>query len=272
MWILMYFLAAAFLFAFLVAPFTAYSLPPDLVPESIGSDPVLKRTEEMRTWNPDNMYEHVNGEAELLIRYGTSGLGFAAYENETGDYVSVDILDQGEPINAYGLYRLYSGCDGEELVIHGATVLADDFTQYGFYGRYFLRINFDIGDTVDGRALVEDFLSHFTSRIGDPPALPPALALLQESADKPCEVNYHPEHIDYDLETGPGYSWVGKDGESYAAIILDSNESAAQQSEALMQKGLANLVRYENGVIWNKEDTAEPTGYMRQTIEQMVDK
>ncbi len=272
MWTLMHFPAAFLLFSLLVVPFTAYSFTPDLVPESIGPDPVLTRTEEMRTWTPDNMYEHVNGEAELLIRYGTSGLGFAAYENETGDYVSVDILDLGKPINAYGLYRLYTGCDGEELALHGATVLADDYTQYGVYGRYFLRINLDTSDTIDGRSLVEDFLSHFTSQVAEPSSLPPALALLQESAGKPCEVNYHPEHIDYDLETGPGYSWVGKDGESYAAIILDSDESAAQQSEALRQKGLANLVHYENGVIWNKEVTAEPTGYMEQTIKQMVEK
>ena len=268
----MHYPAASLLFALLILPFTAYSLPPDLVPESIGSDPVLKRTEEMRTWTPENMYEHVNGEAELLIRYGAEGLGFAAYENENGDYVSVDILDLGKPINAYGLYRLYSGCDGQELAIHGATVLADDYTQYGFYGRYFLRINLDTADPRDGQVLVEDFLSRFTSQAAGPSSLPPALALLQESAGKPCEVNYHPEHIDYDLETGPGYSWIGKDGESYAAIILDSNESAAHQSEALRQKGLANLVHYENGVLWNKAAMEEPTDYMRLTIKQIVDK
>ena len=267
----MYYRAASFLIALLAVPLASHSFTPDTVPESLGSDPVLKKTEEFQTWTPDNMYEHVNGEAELLIRYGARGLGYAAYENEAGDYVSVDILDLGEPINGYGLYRLYVGCDGEELALHGATVLADDYTQYGFYGRYFLRISLDTGDDTNDRTLVEDFLNHFTSKIGAPPSLPPALAILQENAGKPCEVNYHPEHIDYDLETGPGYSWVGKDGGSYAAIILDSDESAAQQAEALTKKGLANLVRYENGVLWNKTDAKEPTDYMTQTIKQMVE-
>lgn len=271
MWTLMYLPAASILCALVVFPFTAYSITPDLVPRSIGSDPVLARTEEMRTWSPDNMYEHVNGEAELLIRYGAGSLGFAAYENENGDYVSVDILDLNKPINAYGLYRLYAGCDGEELALHGAIVLADDFTQYGFYGQYFLRINLDISDNTDGRALVEDFLNHFTNQVAGPPSLPPALTILQQRTDKPCEVNYHPEQIDYDLETGPGYSWVGTDGESYAAIILDFDENAAQQAQALMQKGLANLVRYENGVIWSKGDKQASTDYMTQTIKQMVE-
>lgn len=267
----MNFFAAFFLFSFLVIPFKSYSFTPDLVPESIGSDPMLTRIEGMQTWTPDTMYEHVNGEAELLIRYGARGLGFAAYENETGDYVSVDILDLGMPINAYGLYRLYAGCDGEELALHGALVLADDYTQYGFYGQYFLRINLDTRDNSAGRPLVEDFLSHFTSQVAAPPSLPPALAILQKKAGKPCEVNYHPEQIDYDLETGPGYSWVGEDGESYAAIILESEESAAQQSEVLMQKGVATLVLYKKGVLWNKADAGEPTDYMKQTIKQLVE-
>ena len=267
----MYLSAASFLFVFLAVPFTAYSFSPETVPESLGSDPVLTRTGNMQTWTPDNMYEHVNGEAELLIRYGARGLGFASYENETGEYLSVDILDLGEPINAYGLYRLYAGCDGEELALQGATVLADDFTQYGVYGRYFLRINLDTSDNTDARALVEDFIVHFTSQVPEPSPLPRALEILQQNADQPCEVNYHPEQIDYDLETGPGYSWRGTDGQSYAAIVLDSEERAAQQSEALTQKGVATLVLYKNGVLWNKEDAGEPTDDMKQTIRHMVE-
>lgn len=267
----MYLSVASILLALLAVPLTSFSFSPDMVPETLGSDSVLTKTEEMQTWTPDNMYEHVNGEAELLIRYGARGLGFAAYENEAGDYVSVDILDLGKPINAYGLYRLYAGCDGEELQISGAALLADDYTQYGFYGRYFLRINLDTSDNIDGPTLVEDFLTHFTGQGPEPSPLPPALTILQQNADKACEVNYHPEHIDYDLETGPGYSWVGTDGESYAAIILDSEESATRQSNALTQKGLANLVLFKNSVLWNKAGKGETTDYMKQTIRQIAD-
>lgn len=266
----MYLRTAFFLLALLTVPLTSFSFTADSVPASLGSDPALKRIEQMRTWTPDNMYEHVNGEAELLIRYGANGLGFAAYENDAGDYLSVDILDLGEPINAYGLYRLYAGCDGEELQVSGAALLADEYTQYGFYGRYFLRINIDTGDTVDGSSLVEDFLDHFTSGVPEPSPLPPALTILQQSAAEPCEVNYHPEQIDYDLETGPGYTWLGTDGESYAAVILDSEDEAARQSDSLKQKGVANPVLHQNVVLWNKTDAGEPTDYMKRTVRQLA--
>ena len=265
----MYFLAVSLLFAFLAVPCTSYSVSPASVPESLGSEPVLTLTDTVRTWSPDNMYEHVNGEAELLIRYGTSGLAFAAYENGSGDYVSVDILDLQKPINAYGLYRLYTGCE-EETGMHGATVYSDDYTNYAVYGQYFLRISLDTGDHPDGNsALVEEFLSHFTGHLPDQAPLPAALAILQQHAASPCEVNYHPDQIDYDLETGPGYSWVGKDGDSYSAIILDSEQSAGRKAEELKGKGVAIIVLWKNSVVWKSADQGEPTDYMKEVVTQI---
>src|SRR5210317_127843 len=90
-------------------PFAALAENIPNLPKSIGSAPALTRVEDVRTWESENMYEHVNGEAELLKRYGATSLTFAAYENEAEDYFAIDILDMQEPINAYGLYRLYAG-------------------------------------------------------------------------------------------------------------------------------------------------------------------
>ena len=107
-------LSVSILFALLAVPSGGYSFDSAALPDSLGSDPVLARSAEIQTWKPKHMFEHVNGEAELLIRYGAVSLTFVSYEHESGDYLSVDLLDLGEPINAYGLYRLYTGCDGEE--------------------------------------------------------------------------------------------------------------------------------------------------------------
>ena len=267
----MYFLALSLLFAFLTVPCTSYSLSPASVPESLGSEPVLTLTDTVRTWSPDNMYEHVNGEAELLIRYGATGLAFAAYENETGAYVSVDIFDLQKPINAYGLYRLYTGCEAEDAAIQGATVHVDDYTNYAVYGQYFLRIDLDTGDHADqNSALVENFLSHFVAQLPEQAPLPAVLEMLKRHALHPCEVNYHPDQIDYDLETGPGYSWVGKDGESYYAILLDSEHSAAGKAEELKDRGVGPMVRWQHAVVWKSADQGEATDYMKEIAAQIV--
>lgn len=266
-------IAASILFAVLAIPVQVYSFDSGAFPESIGTDPVLARTGEVMNWDPQNMFEHVNGEAELFIRYGALSLAFVSYENDSGDYFSVDLLDVGNPLNAYGLYRLYSGCDGDELQVFEATVLADEFVPHANLGRYFIRINIDTGDNAhNGSALVADFLKHLSNNIAEQPALPPALEILGSRARERCEVNYHPEHIDYDLEAGPGYSWIGPDGNAYFLVVLDSQDQAKLRAQALKDKGVANLVLYKNAIIWGKAGDDWSAGYVEDIVKEIVDR
>ena len=69
---------------------------------------------------------------------------YTSYEGEGEAYLSSEILDLGKPINAYGLYRLYAGCDGEEYSFSNTTVLFDEFTSHAILGRHFIRINVDL--------------------------------------------------------------------------------------------------------------------------------
>ncbi len=219
------------------------------------------------------MYEHVNGEAELLKRYGAASLTFAAYENENGDYFAIDVLDLQEPINAYGLYRLYAGCDGTEYSVLEATVLADEYAPHALWGPYFFRFNVDIsGDSGGGKELVDDFLKNFISSLPDHPPLPSTLELLQQEARQPCEVNYHPEHVDYDLESGPGYTWTGPDEQTYFIAVLRSPDEAKRHADLLKNRGLQTLLVLNNAIIWQKVDEKRPTAYMEEILKEVIEK
>ena len=87
---------------------------------------------------------------------------------------------------------------------------------------------------------------------------------MKQHALHPCEVNYHPDQIVYDLETGPGYSWVGKDGESYYALLLDSEQNAAGKAEELKDRGVGPMVRWQHAVVWKSADQGEATDYMKE--------
>ena len=263
---------AVLLFAVLLAPAASPAIDTSSLPESLGSDPALTRIDDVQSWDPDTMYEHVNGEAELLKRYGAISLSFVAYENDSGDYFSVDLLDLGKPINAYGLYRLYGGCDAAEYSVSEALVLADDYAPHALYGPYFLRFNVDVSDQTDGEKLVDDFLKQFIGSAPDQPPLPPTLAALQEQALHPCEVNYHPEQVDYDLESGPGYAWIGPDKQHYFMAVLASLDEAQGQAGSLKSKGVKTLLIEENTVIWQKNDGNGSTAYMEQTAQRVVKK
>jgi hypothetical protein len=241
------------------------------LPGSFSSDPAMKIVEEPKTWTPDNMYEHVNGEAELLKRYGAVSLVYASYKNDQEAYLSVDVLDMGAPVNAFGLYSLYAGCDGEEYKTSGATVLAGDFTSYATWGRYFMRIDFETeGDSGDGRSLVDKFLSELSRSLPAPESLPGAVDRLKKLARKPCEVGYHPEHVDYDLEAGPGYTWVGPEGGTYFIRFLSSPDEAQVHAAVLRNRGASTVLVWGNAVTWPKVRTDETSGYLKGVLKKVV--
>jgi hypothetical protein len=216
------------------------------------------------------MYEHVNGEAELLKRYGSISLTYAAYENEGGNYLSVDILDMGAPVNAFGLYSLYAGCDGEEYSSSGATVLSGDFTSYAILGRYFMRIDVDGGeDSYDGKSIVREFLEGLSRTLPAPELLPVAVERLKKLARKPCEVSYHPEHVDYDLMAGPGYTWVGPDGGTYFIHLLTSQKEAGAHAEVLRNRGAPTAYVWGNAVAWPKERTTKTEDYLKGVLKEV---
>ena len=262
----------AFLFiAVLIFPLTGTAADIPSLPGSFGSDPALNMIEEPKTWTPDNMYEHVNGEAELLKRYGASGLVYASYENEKEAYLSVDILDMGAPVNAFGLYSLYAGCDGEEYSASGATVLSGDFTSYALLGRYFMRIDFEIdGDSEKRKSLVGEFLSELSKALPAPKPLPISVGRLKKLARRSCEVGYHPEHVDYDLEAGPGYTWIGPDGGTYFITFLPSPDEAQVHAAVLRNRGAPTVLVWGNAVTWPKVRTEETAGYLKGVLMRVV--
>ena len=242
------------------------------LPDSIGENPVLSRIEGPTLWTPDTMYEHVNGEAELLKRYGVVSLAYAAYESEGGDYLSADILDMGESVNAFGLYSLYAGCDGEEYNAYGATVLSGDFTFYAMLGRYFMRIDFELGkESEEGKRLVDDFLSTFQKSMPRSQPLPETVGLLKKIAGAPCEVGYHPEHLDYDLETGPGFLWSGPAGEQYFLSFLQSEEEAERYAAALRKKGVLTVLSRNKAVSWSRLPAEEAASYLKEVLQTVAE-
>jgi hypothetical protein len=258
--------------ALLILPLPGATDDSPTLPDSIGTNPVLTRVEGPATWNPDNMYEHVNGEAELLKRYGVVSLTYVTYESEGGSFLSVDILDMGASVNSFGLYSLYAGCEGNEYSSYGATVLPGDFTSYAMLGHYFMRIDFDAsGVNKKGKELVDDFLLMLQKVLPPIEPLPKIVGYLKKMARKPCEVSYHPEHMDYDLETGPGYTWTGPDSGEYLLRFLPSKEEAELYSAALRKKGISLVLTRSNAVSWSSLPTEDTTGYLKEVLRMVVE-
>ncbi|MDF1525061.1 MAG: DUF6599 family protein [bacterium] len=261
---------ALLLLAVLFCPDIGFAAEPPALPGSFGSNPALAMVAEPKTWSPDNIYEHVNGEAELLKRYGALLLVYASYETEEGAYLSVDILDMGVPVNAFGLYSLYAGCDGDEYSASGATVLSGGFTSYAMLGRYFMRIDFETdGEDSKGELLVGDFLLELSRGLPAPEPLPATVSRLKKLARKPCEVSYHPEHVDYDLEAGPGYTWIGPDGGVCFLHFLPSGSDAEDHAASLRKQDVPTVLILGSAVSWTRAGTQKAAAYLKEVLRKV---
>jgi hypothetical protein len=261
------------LLAVLLCPVIGFTAEPPTLPDSFGSNSTLAMIEEPKSWTPDNMYEHVNGEAELLKRYGAVLLVYANYENDRGAYLSVDILDMGVPVNAFGLYSLYAGCDGDEYSASGSTVLSGDFTSYAILGRYFMRIDFETdGDSKEGKPLVGEFLLELSRGLPAPVPLPTTVARLKKLARKPCEVSYQPEHVDYDLEAGPGFSWIGPAGGVYFLHFLPSGSDAEDHAASLRKQDVPTVLILGSAVGWTRTGTQKAAAYLKEVLRKVEER
>ena len=90
----------------------------DLISESLTLEQMLPEADKFENWTlefgiehytPDNLYEYINGEAELYNDYGFAEMITAYYtQSDGGDAaIAVDIYDMGAPLSAFGIYSSY---------------------------------------------------------------------------------------------------------------------------------------------------------------------
>jgi len=92
-------------------------------------------------YNPDNLYEYIDGEAELYLSYGFKELATLTYFWGSVDDTSfvVDIYDMGTPLSAFGLYSNYRYPDYHYEKI-GTEAIVSDFGIKFYQGKYVVEL------------------------------------------------------------------------------------------------------------------------------------
>ena len=141
------FLAALLLLAVAVPPAGAAD----------AGDPVLgllaakrewRLLEPVRTFGPDNLYEEIDGEAELFLPYGMERLTVAILGRTArpGSEVRLELFRMASPRDAYGIWSQYRYPDQEVLGIPPSEAIVSDTSADLFRGDTFLRVRSKPGD------------------------------------------------------------------------------------------------------------------------------
>jgi len=217
-------LPAGFCLFLLSCGLAGASDPGAAMPRAFGAGDLFRSSEEFKVFTAETMYEHVDGEAELFKRFGATRLVYGLYEGPVRTSVTVDAVELGSPENAFGLYRLYTGCeeDTREEAVDQGRFYASDSTAFAWVGTSFLRVN--AADSPEPLAVFRGFLTAFAQKTTPAVPLPGYVAELERAARRPCDVRYFPDFVDPALEVGPGYRWVTPGGKT--AFLLQRSSAA----------------------------------------------
>ena len=131
------------------------AIPPAGAADS--GDPVLgalaakgewKLLEPVRTFGPGNLYEEIDGEAELVLPYGMDRLTVAVLGRTArpGSEVRLELFRMASPRDAYGIWSQYRHPDQEVLRVPPSEAIVSDTSADFFRGETFVRVRSKPGD------------------------------------------------------------------------------------------------------------------------------
>lgn len=114
-------------------------------PQSDEPEFLWKQVGEESAYTPDNIWELIDGAAEIYVAYGFKGLVERRYELQ-GCVATVDIFDQGEPMNAFGVFSRESPPDAERISAGAMGAAVEPYQCMMIKGRYYVRAQAMQGD------------------------------------------------------------------------------------------------------------------------------
>ncbi len=156
-------------------------LIPDALPQGVAQrgDPTF--------FTPDNLYQYMDGGADIFLLYGTRLLMHLDMRAQNID-ITVDVFDMGTPDTAFGMYAAERADESHYLAI-GAEAYQNQGILNFLEDRYYVKIAaFGEGAETVSVPLAEAF----AKKIGSNPGLPALLTALPKTGRKPHSEQYMP--------------------------------------------------------------------------------
>jgi hypothetical protein len=202
-----------------------------------GPQPYTKKT----------LFEHINGQAELYLKYGFQKSVFAIYQNGKNqkDQIELDIYDMGNVLQAFGIFSRFRNEDRPGGF--GLDSYLDDHSALFYQGRYFVMFYATEANP--------DFLRQFSKlvslKISDPSPPPKEIGYFPKNGLKPGSIQYFPEGLlgHQFLKRGFQGTYIEKTEDKepkdkefklFLAILRDSQEAMSAMKvykENLSKKG-----------------------------------
>ncbi len=176
----------------------------------------------------DNLWEYINGAAELFLTYRFQELVVADIEQgESG--LTVSVYDMGNPLDAYGIFETEKPKEAEALAdVGSAALLQPPYRGLLIKDRYYVKIEAGGGD-IPAEALagaMEDVAKGLPGENG----LPTELAALPEKGRVPGTVAFAgSDFLGFeDLKACLYADYLDDDGSEYGLFVMKPNKAFLQ--------------------------------------------
>ena len=161
------------------------SLLPKKLPEG------WRRIGSPQVYNQKNLFNRINGQAELFFKYGFQKSVFAHYQNKSNskDQIELDLYDMGNVLQAFGIFSRFRSEDRPAGV--GLESYLEDASLLFYKGRYFVML---YATEVDP-SLLKRMAMTISSNITDSSPAPKEIDYFPKEGLKPGSIEYHPEGL-----------------------------------------------------------------------------
>ncbi len=98
------------------------------------------RSNDVVSYRPDNLFEYIDGAAELYLMYDFNGLNLQQYKDKNGNTITVEIYDQQTVNNSFGIYSQERPYECEYIDIGTQATYMEGYLNF-YQGRYYVKIS-----------------------------------------------------------------------------------------------------------------------------------
>jgi hypothetical protein len=202
-------------------------------------------------YNKKTLFEHINGQAELFLKYGFQRSVFAIYQykERSENQIEADIYDMGNVVQAFGVFSRFRSEDRPGGF--GLDSYFDNHSAFFYKGKYFA-ILYAAESNLDTLTRFSNLIS---SKISDSSPPPKEIGYFPKDGLTPGSIRYFSEGLlgKKFLKRGFRGTYVNGEKEShlFLSIFKDSQEATNAlkfYKEDLSKKGKVsseNLIQFE---------------------------
>jgi len=110
-----------------------------------------KALDEALTYNRENLWEYIDGAADLFLSYGFEQLTSQEFSKDSL-IVVVDVYDMGKPLNAFGIYSAERPAKAKRRTVGTEAVISPPYQALMVKDRFYIKVNVSEGKLNDAIA------------------------------------------------------------------------------------------------------------------------